>query len=81
MRLGDLVKFIEKHKNGFVKETIGLVVEKRDTASGLETKPIYRIKWFDQGAADSWHISPSKSAKAKDLYVISAAVQLDPKNE
>ena len=72
MQLGDLVKFIERHPNGVVKETIGLVVEKLDPPVGMVEKPIYRIKWFEEEIPDSWHSNPEEYRGPRDLHVISS---------
>jgi len=76
MHLGDLVKFIEKHKSGLVKELVGLVVEKQGEEDEPE-KPIYRVKWFEKETPDSWHISPNENNKTKDLYIISSAENIE----
>ncbi len=72
MHLGDLVKFVEKHKDGIVKELVGLVIEKKGTEEEPE-KPIFRVKWFEEETPDSWHISPNESEYIRDLYIISSA--------
>tara|TARA_Y100000034_G_C6816997_1_gene367667 strand:- start:214 stop:453 length:240 start_codon:yes stop_codon:yes gene_type:complete len=73
MHLGDLVKFVEKHKSGLTREIIGLVIEKRDPGAPGREKPIYRIRWFANDTTDSWHISPAEDANIRDLYIISSA--------
>tara|TARA_Y100000296_G_C5077934_1_gene208340 strand:+ start:295 stop:525 length:231 start_codon:yes stop_codon:yes gene_type:complete len=76
MHLGDLVKFIEKHKNGLIKETIGLVIERKGDNKKPE-KPIYRVKWFEEETPDSWHISPDEDETPRDFYIISSAENVE----
>tara|TARA_Y100000296_G_C5086330_1_gene212588 strand:- start:499 stop:720 length:222 start_codon:yes stop_codon:yes gene_type:complete len=73
MKVGDLVKFIEREHPGNKRVIYGIVVEETHCN---DKEFIYRIRWFDEESNDSWHTQPSKetgTSKPKDLFVISEA--------
>jgi hypothetical protein len=73
MKLGDLVKFIERHEDGEICQVFGIVI---DEMSCDKDNPLYKIRWFNEKDVDTWHISPEEMVEegaAKDLFIISEA--------
>ena len=72
MKLGDLVKFIERHEDGKTCQVVGIVVDEMPCDGD---KPLYKVRWFNEKDTDTWHINPEELVKetTKDLFVISEA--------
>ena len=72
MKLGDLVKFIERHEDGKICRVYGIVI---DEMSCNDNKPLYKVRWFDSKDTDTWHISPKEivDPSVEDLFIISEA--------
>ena len=70
--MGDLVKFVERHKDGKICRVYGIVI---DEMSCNKDKPLYKVRWFSDRDTDTWHIPPKEivDASAEDLFVISEA--------
>jgi hypothetical protein len=72
MKLGDLVKFVERHEDGKVCRIYGIVI---DEMACNDNKPLYKVRWFDNKDADTWHIPPKEivDPSTEDLFIISEA--------